>query len=133
MAFLRPSSLKKLHLKRLGLEFWLPLPCIALLFWVGGDVVNQQLLSYAYHPNRYLQTDDPPRIQFSASVLAIEVEINQRLKFTKVIVKTTNSPLKALELEFPLTEVTDVEAAISSELNISVKTVKDLSRFQFKE
>lgn len=127
------SLVKRLNLKFLGLEFWLPLPFIAALFWFGGEAVNQQLFSYAYNPDRYLQTDQPAKIQFSASVLAIEIEINQRLKFTKAIVKTTNSPLKTLELEFPITEVTEVEAAISDELNISVETVKDLSRFQFKE
>lgn len=133
MAFPGSSLVKKLNLKSLGLEFWLPLPFVATLFWFGGEVVNQQLFGYAYNPDRYLQTDEPAKIQFSASVLAIEVEINQRLKFTKAIVKTANSPLKTLELEFPLTEVATVEAAIASELNLSVKKVKDLSRFQFKE
>ncbi|NJP08961.1 MAG: hypothetical protein HC866_05290 [Leptolyngbyaceae cyanobacterium RU_5_1] len=129
----RSSRFNRLNFKSLGLEFWLPLPFVATLFWFGGELVNQQLLSYAYNPNRYLQTDEPAKIQFSASVLAIEVEINQRLKFTKAIVKTTNSPLKTLELEFPLTEVAEVEAAIASELNVSIETVKSLSRFQFKE
>lgn len=122
-----------LNFKSLGLEFWMPLPVVAILFWFGGDVVNHQLLSHVYQPNLYLQTDVPPRIQFSASVLAIEIEINQRLKFTKAIIKTTNSPLKTLELEFPLAEVASVETAIASELNLSVETVRHLSRFQFKD
>lgn len=133
MAFPRPFLVRKLNLKSLGLEFWLPLPLIAILFWLGGEVVNQQMFSYAYNPDRYLQTNTPAKIQFSASVLAIEIEINQRLKFTKAIVKTANSPLKTLELEFPLTNVSAVETAIANELNISTATVKDLSRFQFKE
>lgn len=95
--------------------------------------MNRQLLSYAHYPNRHLQTDEPPRIRLNASVLAIEVEIKQRLKFTKAIVKTTNSPLKALELEFPLTEVAEVEAAIARELGLNLKTARHLSRYQFSE
>ncbi len=131
MAVPRLSLLKRLDFKRLGLEFWLPLPFVALLFWFGGELVNQRLLSYAYNPNRHLETDKPAKIQFSASVLAIEVEMKQKAKFTKIMVKTTNSPLKTLEFEFPLTDVAQVEAAIARELNLSVETVRELSRFQF--
>jgi hypothetical protein len=122
-----------LNFKRLGLEFWLPLPLVAALFWLGGEVINQRLLSYAYNPNHYLQTDVPPKVQFSASVLAIEVEIKQKMKFTKVMVKTTRSPLKTLEFEFPLAEVTELEAAIASELSLPVETVRQLARFQFND
>jgi hypothetical protein len=133
MVIPRLSCLKKLGFNRLGLEFWLPLPFVAALFWFGGEAVNWQLLSYAYNPNRYLQTDVPPRIQFNASVLAIEVETKLQVNFTKVVVKTTRSPLKTLEFEFPLTDIAEVEAAIAKELNLNVETVRDLARYQFTE
>lgn len=122
-----------LNFKRLGLEFWLPLPFVAILFWFGGEAISQRLLSHAYNPEHYLQTDKPAKIQFSASVLAIEIEMKQKVQFTKVMVKTTNSPLKTLEFEFPLTDIAEVEAAIASELNLNIETVRHLSRFQFAE
>jgi hypothetical protein len=129
----RSSLLKKLNLKGWGLEFWLPLPLVAILFWFGGDIVNRQLLSHAYDPNRYLQTDVPAKIKFSASVLSIEVEMKRKVNFTKVIVKTTHSPLKTLEFEFPLMDVAEVEVALAKELNLSVETVRQLARYQFTE
>ncbi|NJN37528.1 MAG: hypothetical protein HC790_00485 [Acaryochloridaceae cyanobacterium CSU_3_4] len=116
----------------LGLVAWLPIPVIALLFWFGGQGLTQQLLSQDYSSKRILETHSPVKIRLNAVVQAMEVEIKPQEGFTKVTIETTDSALKALKLEFPVTDVADVEAAIANELGIQQQTVSQLARYQIK-
>ncbi|NJR57031.1 MAG: hypothetical protein HC768_22375 [Acaryochloris sp. CRU_2_0] len=102
------------------------------MFWFGGQGLTQQLLSQAYSSKRILETHSPVKIRLNAVVQAIEVEIKPQEGFTKVTIETTDSALKSLKLEFPVTDVADVEAAISNELGIQQQTVSQLARYQIK-
>ena len=123
--------LQPLH--SLGLEFWLPLPLLGLVFWVGGGFVTDQMLSRSYSTANYLQADKKLERQPSKTVLLIKVEIKRRQGFSNVKVKTANSALKKLEFEFPVTEFSQVEAAISQELGLSPEHVRKLVRYQIED
>ncbi len=128
---LRPQWLQGLY--SLGLEFWLPLPLLGLVFWVGGGLVTQQMLSRSYNPKAYLQADMQLQRQRSRTVVLIKVEIRKERGFSKVKVKTANSALKELEFEFPITEFSQIEAAIGQELGLSTEHVRKLVLYQIDE
>ncbi|MEW5860814.1 MAG: hypothetical protein AB1861_26155, partial [Cyanobacteriota bacterium] len=109
-----PRWLQVLH--SLGLEFWLPLPLLGIIFWVGGGLVTDQALSRSYDTVDKLQADTQLEVQLSVTLLVIKAEIDKEQGFTEVQVKTTDSTLKKLEFEFPVTEFSQVEAAIAQEL-----------------
>lgn len=117
-------------LSSLGLEFWLPLPLLGLVFWVGGGLLTDRMLSRSYDPAFPLQADTQLERQPSKTVLSIKVEINKPQAFSNVKVKIANSALKELEFEFPVTEFNQVEAAISQELGLSPKHVRKLVRYE---
>ncbi|MBF2018500.1 MAG: hypothetical protein IGS23_25555 [Rivularia sp. T60_A2020_040] len=117
----------------LGLEFWLPLPVIAISIWLGGKSVANQMLSYGYDTSIYLEANHQVVVQLSVAVLAIEAEIKQQTGFTKVSIKTADSAVKTLEIELPTIDVSAVESGIAQELGLDVNTVKRLTRYQFTE
>jgi uncharacterized protein YneF (UPF0154 family) len=117
-------------LKSLGLEFWLPLPLLGLVFWIGGGLVTDRILSRSYYTKDQLKVNPPLQRQPVKVVLAIKVEINYSRGFSRVKVKTANSALKQLEFEFPLTETLAIEAAISRELGLSSEQVRELVHYQ---
>jgi hypothetical protein len=117
-------------LKSLGLEFWLPLPLLGLVFWIGGGLVTDRILSRSYDTTTPLKAKTQLKKQPEKVVLAIKVEIKYSQGFSQVRVKTANSALKKLEFEFPLTEVSQIEAAISRELGLPPEQVRHLIRYQ---
>lgn len=117
-------------LKSLGLEFWLALPLLGILFWVGGGLATNSLLSRSYYNNERLQVNTQIKEKPTKLVLAIKVEINYKLGISRVKVKTANSTLKQLEFEFFVTEVSQIEAAISRELGLSLEEIRQLVRYQ---
>lgn len=117
-------------IKSLGLEFWLALPLLGILFWVGGGLVTNYLLTRSYYNNEQLQVNTQIKEKPTKVVLAIKVEINYKLGISRVKVKTANSTLKQLEFEFFVTEVSQIEAAISRELGLSLEQVRQLVRYQ---
>lgn len=127
---LRPRWLQPLH--SLGLEFWILLPLLGLVFWVGGGLVTDQMLSRSYGTTTKLQTVKMEG-QPSKTVLLIIVEVKRHQGFSKVKVKTTNSALKQLEFEFAFTEFSQVEAAIGQELGLSPEQVRNLVRYQIED
>lgn len=125
-----PRWLQKLH--SLGLEFWLPLPLLGIAFWVGGGILTDKVLSRPYGTVDKLQADTQLEVQLSVTVLVIKAEIKKSEGFTRVQVKTTDSALKKLEFEFPVTELSGVEAKIAQELKLSREDVRKLVRYQVK-
>ena len=117
-------------IKYLGLEFWLPLPILGLLFWTCGGLVTNYLLNRDYYNNEQLQVNTQIKEKPAKEVLAIKVEINYKLGISKVKVKTANSTLKKLEFEFFVTDFIQIEAAVSRELGLSVEQVRQLVRYQ---
>ncbi|MBD1932229.1 MULTISPECIES: hypothetical protein [Cyanophyceae] len=125
-----PRWLQKLH--SLGLEFWLPLPLLGIAFWVGGGILTDKVLSRPYGTVDKLQADTQLEVQLSVTVLVIKAEIKKSEGFTRVQVKTTDSALKKLEFEFPVTDLSGVEAMIAQELKLSREDVRKLVRYQVK-
>ncbi|MBD1833596.1 hypothetical protein H6F61_13120 [Cyanobacteria bacterium FACHB-472] len=125
-----PRWLQKLH--SLGLEFWLPLPLLGIAFWVGGGILTDKVLSRPYGTVDKLQADTQLEVQLSVTVLVIKADIKKSEGFTRVQVKTTDSALKKLEFEFPVTELSGVEAKIAQELKLSREDVRKLVRYQVK-
>jgi hypothetical protein len=108
----------------LGLAFWLPLPLIGLSIWFGGKSVANQMLSYQYNTQSYLEANYQVKVKLSVAVIAIKAEIKEKGGFTKVIVKTADSAIKTLD-------IAALEAGITKELGLDITTVKRLTRYQF--
>lgn len=116
-------------LELLGLEFWL-IPLLGIVFWLGGGIVTDYLLTLSYYSKEQLPINTQIKDKPAKSVLAIKVEINYVQAVSKVKVKTANSTLKQLEFEFPVTEVDQIEVAISRELGLTIEQVRQLVRYQ---
>jgi hypothetical protein len=122
---------QKLH--SLGWEFWLPLPFLGILFWVGGNSTAEQVLSRSYNTPNQLQADTQLEVTLKLTVLMINAEVDKTAGVTRVGVKTTDSTLKKLEFEFPVTEFSQVEVAIAQELGMSIEDVRKLVRYQIQD
>jgi hypothetical protein len=119
-------------LRPLWLEFWLPLPLLGIIFWFGGNVVTSQVLSRPYSTVNKLQADTQQEVQLTVTVLVIKAEIEKNEGLTSVEVKTADPELTRLKFEFPVTEVSQVEAMIAQKLGLSREDVKKLVRYQVK-
>ena len=119
-------------LRPLWLEFWLPLPLLGIIFWLGGSAVTSQVLSRPYSTVSKLQADTQQEVQLSLTVLVIKAEIEKNEGLTSVEVKTADPELTRLKFEFPVTEVSQVEAMIAQKLGLSREDVNKLVRYQMK-
>jgi hypothetical protein len=119
-------------LRPLWLEFWLPLPLLGIIFWFGGNAVTSQVLSRPYSTVSKLQADTQQEVQLSLTVLVIKAEIEKNEGLTSVEVKTADPELTRLRFEFPVTEVSQVEAMIAQKLGLSREDVNKLVRYQVK-
>ena len=119
-------------LRPLWLEFWLPLPLLGIIFWLGGNAVTSQVLSRPYSTVSKLQADTQQEVQLSLTVLVIKAEIEKNEGLTSVEVKTADPELTRLKFEFPVTEVSQVEAMIAQKLGLSREDVNKLVRYQVK-
>lgn len=117
-------------LRSLGLEFWLPLPLLGLAFWVGGGFLMDRILSRSHQPTNPLKVETLSAKQPRTVVLSITVQIKKHQGVSRVRVKTASKALKELEFEFPVTELNQVEAAISKELRLPIDDVRKLMRFE---
>lgn len=119
-------------LYRSGVEFWLPLPVIAALFWWLGNIMTDQLLNHSYNSLNKLQADVQIE-ETSELILAINVEIDQSRGMTTLLVRVAEPTLREVKYEFPMTEISQVEAAIAQELGISIKTVRKLASYRIED
>jgi hypothetical protein len=120
----------KLGLK-LGLEFWLPLPLIGLAFWMGGGFVMDGILSRS-NQTTYVKSDTQVPQKRKTVILSITVDIDEHQGVSRVKVKTASRALKELEFEFPVTEVSQVEAAVSQELGLAINDIRQLMRYHIR-
>lgn len=120
-------------LHSLWLEFWLPLPLLGVVFWVGGSFIKEQVLSRPYTTVSTLQADTERAVQLSVIVLLIKAKIQQSEGLTQVEIKTADPTLKKLEFVFPVTEFEQVEANIAQKLGLSREDVRKLVRYQVKD
>ncbi len=119
-------------LASLGLEFWLPLPILGLMFWVGSHSVAEWAMGRPQTTDIGLQASQQLQTQIPVSIVAIEAEIHRQRGFSKVVVKTANPALKKLEYEFPLLEFGQVEAAIAHELGVARTQVQSRIQYEVK-
>ncbi|HEY9739915.1 MAG TPA: hypothetical protein V6C90_05445 [Coleofasciculaceae cyanobacterium] len=119
-------------LRPLWLEFWLPLPLLGIIFWLGGNFVTNQVLSRPYSTVTKLQADTQQQVQLSVTVLVIKAQIERSEGLTKVEVKTADPELKKLEFEFPVIQVNQVEAMVAQKLRLPREDVRKLVRYQIK-
>lgn len=127
---LPPRLLQGLY--SLGLEFWVPLPLLGLVFWIGSGLVTTQMLNHSYNPKTYLRADMQLQGR-SKTVVLIKVEIKKNQGFSKVKVKTVNSALKQMEFQFSVTESSQIEAAIAQQLGLPTEYVKTIVRYQIED
>ena len=117
-------------LQRIGWEFWLPLPLIAILFWLAGDFMTAQVLSRPYNSVNRLAADTQLDVKLSVTILAMNAEVNRKQGVTTIFVKTTDSSLKRLEYEFAGVQASQVEPAIAEDLGLPVATVRKLISYR---
>lgn len=119
-------------LKRLGLEFWLPLPLIAVGFWLGSTWLNHHVLGQTYEPAPQLtaQPEQPIMLSLSLTVASIDAEIDPDLGTTEVTIQTTGSVLQEMEFEYPLVDYDEIEGAIAQELNLSPEVIRRMIRYR---
>lgn len=117
-------------LQGLGLEFWLPIPLLALMFWLSCGLVADRVLSRAYQAKDKLQADTQLEVHLSVDLSSIQAVIDPQAGITQVEVQTSESILKKLEFEFPITDPNQLESTIAQELGLSRQTVRKLVRYQ---
>lgn len=125
-----PNHIRYRWLQTLGLEFWLPLPLLAAIFWFGTGLVTDQVLSRPHRTENKLQADTQLEIRFAVSVARIKANVDREEGITHVEVWTTDSVLKKLEFEFPVTEFNQLESTIAQEIGLSPEDVRKLARYQ---
>lgn len=123
----------KRWLKASGAEFWLPLPFVAIAFWFGSHILMAQALRQPHPTETKLQADTQLKATVSINILLINAIVNRKQGVTQVEVKTTEPILKRLELELPMTDTNQVEAAIAQELQLSRQDVRQLVRYEIVE
>lgn len=116
-----------------GAEFWLPLPFVAITFWFGTNILMAQELRQPQSTETRLQADTQFKATVSINVLLINAIINRQQGVTQVEVETTEPILKRLELELPMTDTNQIEAAIAQELQLSRQDVRQLVRYEIVE
>ncbi|WP_298907519.1 hypothetical protein [uncultured Nostoc sp.] len=122
--------ISKSWLRGLGLEFWLPLPLVAVVFWLSCSFLAAQQLSQSYSTETKLQSDTQLEARLSVNVLLINAAVNRTQKITQVEVETADPILKRLELELPTIEFSQIEATIAEELGLPRQDVRKLVRYE---
>ncbi|MEG4422055.1 hypothetical protein QUA70_26225 [Microcoleus sp. LAD1_D5] len=123
----------KRWLKASGAEFWLPLPFVAIAFWVSSSFLMAQELQQPQIVKNKLQADTQLKATVSVNILLINAVINRKQGTTQVAVETAEPILKRLELELPMTDASQIEAAIAQELQLSRQNVRQLVRYEIVE
>ncbi len=115
------------------LEFGLPLLCITVSLWYGSQWLNHQVLSQTYTTATQLDVSQQPiKLQLTFTVLSIDAEVDRRAGSTEVTVQTAGSPLKELELEYPITQFAALEQAIAQDLTLSAEMIRPLIRYRLE-
>jgi hypothetical protein len=109
----------------LGVEFWLPLPLIGLVFWLIIQFITAQNLRLNNYSDRKLEVNQNQPSP-SGQILSIKVRIDRQSNSSQVQVQQTSSVIQKQKFEIPITESDQLEIAIAKKLNLSVKQVREL-------
>lgn len=123
----------KRWLRASGAEFWLPLPLVAMVFWLGSNVLTAQELQRSQPSATKLQADTQLKAVVSVNILLINAVINRNQNMTQVKVETAESIVKRIELELATTDPEQVEKAIARGLQLSRQEVRQLVRYEIIE
>ena len=141
-----PRLLHLLH--RIGGEFWLPLPLIAVLVWFTGDWMAARVLNSSYDSVNKLQTGTQLTTKRSVTILTMNAEIvgvgeasrreaspleNRHRGLTKLVIKTTAPTLQRLEYQFPFTQASQIEVAIAKELAMPIADIRKSIGYRIKD
>ena len=124
--YTKPSSW--LGLLRSNSKVWWPIPLLGVLFWIGGRLVITHILNRSYDTAFTLMANTQIAVQSPEKILAITIALERGR--SRVVVDMANSTLKQLVLEFPLTDLNQVKAAISQELGLTRVEVEALAHYQ---
>ncbi|MFQ4136294.1 hypothetical protein PGN35_008225 [Nodosilinea sp. PGN35] len=106
---------------------------MAIAFWFGTNLLRAQELRQPQPAETKLQADTQLKATVSIDILLINAVINRQQNMTQVEVETTEPILKRLELELPMTDTNQIEAAIAQELQLSRQDVQQLVRYEIVE
>lgn len=120
-------------LKASGAEFLLPLPLVAIAFWVGSSFLMAQELQQPLLAKNKLQADTQLKATVSVNILPLDAVINRKQGRTQVGVETAEPILKRWELAFPMTDATQIEVAIAPAIQLSRQKVRQLVRYEIVE
>lgn len=109
----------------LGVEFWLPLPLIGLVFWLIIQFITAQNLGLSDYSDRKLEVNQNQPSP-SGQILSIKVRVDRQSNSSQVKVKQTTSVIQQQEFKIPITELARLEIAIAKKLNLSVEQVREL-------
>ena len=126
-----PRLLHLLH--RIGGEFWLPLPLIAVLVWFTGDWMAARVLNGSYDSVNKLQTGTQLTTKRSVTILTMNAEIDRYRGLTKLVIKTTAPTLQRLEYQFPFTQASQIEVAIAKELAMPIADIRKSIGYRIKD
>ena len=109
----------------LGIEFWLPLPLIGMVFWLIIQFITAQNLGLSDYSDRKLEVNQNQPSP-SGQILSIKVKVDRQSNSSQVKVNQTSSVIQQQEFKIPITELDRLEMAIAKKLNLSVEQVREL-------
>lgn len=119
-------------LSSINIDFWFCLPVLAIAFWIGGELISNQVLSRPFSVVAELEANKTTQINLTVTVQLIQVLIDRDRGLAQVEVKTSDSELKKLDFIFPITNFEEVEASLAKELGLSQADIRSLTRYQIK-
>jgi hypothetical protein len=119
------------RLQSWGIEFWLPLPFLAIVFWLGMGVLTDWVLGRPYGTENRLQTNPQSELDLANDIAFIEATIHPDRSKTQVEVQR----IGAGKVEFEVTDITfdQIETAIARELGLSMMQVRQITRYEIVE
>ncbi|ARV59658.1 hypothetical protein BZZ01_14380 [Nostocales cyanobacterium HT-58-2] len=124
-----------LRFQSLKLELLLPVLLLLIAFGLGGEPLTNLLLSRYYGAVDKLQADTHTvTMKLLVNVQIVKADIEQEASQIIVKLNTTNSVLKKLEFELPVTELSSVKPMIAQELGLSkeVETLQANTQMQLQ-
>lgn len=117
-------------LSSLWLEFWLPLPLLGVLFWLGGNSSIDYILTRPFTTASTLKllADPPTQINLSPATMSITVEIDKLRELTRVEIISIETT-KKVKFELPVTEISQIETSIAQKLKLSREEVRKSTNY----
>lgn len=119
--------------QRFALEFWMPLPLIGLIFWLGGGLVTEHILNQSSSPVLPLRQALQFNVQPAVNFLEIRADLDRsqnRTNVTAIQISEVNAYPKRVQFELATTEFDQVEVGIAQRLEIPTELVRRLVSYR---